>query len=62
MIDHDDNPEPDSGSSPTPDEPSADASLGVSNVFEVEETAPDGGLPAPPAPAAPTPTSRTPAG
>ncbi|MEO6810892.1 MAG: transcription termination/antitermination protein NusG [Isosphaeraceae bacterium] len=40
------------GSIPTPtppaaDEPSSETSVGVSNVFEVEETAPDGGIPTP---------------
>lgn len=32
---------------PEADDPSLETSVGVSNVFEVEETAPDGGVPAP---------------
>jgi transcriptional antiterminator NusG len=51
------------GSIPTPtppaaDEPSPETSVGVSNVFEVEETAPDGGVPTPSARSSPVQTGR----
>jgi transcriptional antiterminator NusG len=48
----DQTPEPAAARTPPPGDPPAETSVGVSNVFEVEETAPDGGATAA---AAPTP-------